>query len=161
MIVILNVPEEYRRWMALAIEQARLTQSTADVPVGAILVDPAGNVVAVGRNEREARHDPSAHAEIEAIRAAAAARRDWQLADLTLIVTLEPCVMCAGAIVAARIPRVIFGAWEEKAGAGGSAFDLLRERRLPHRAEVIGGVEEEACAALLVDFFRETRAATS
>lgn len=152
-----NIPERYRAWMALALEEAALTSRSGDVPVGAILVDPEGRVVARGRNRREERRDPSAHAEIEAIRAAAAAREDWQLADLTLVVTLEPCVMCAGAILAARIPRVVFGAWEERAGAAGSAFDLLRDRRLPHNPEVLGGVEESACAEILVDFFRARR----
>ncbi|WP_030149166.1 tRNA adenosine(34) deaminase TadA [Mycetocola saprophilus] len=154
----MSVRAEDERWMGLALEQARLTADSADVPVGAVLVDSAGAVVAAGYNLKEARHDPTAHAEIEAIRAATAARGDWQLRDLTLVVTLEPCIMCAGAILAARIPRVVFGAWEEKAGAAGSAFDLLRDRRLAHRAEVVGGVREAECAAILVEFFRETLA---
>ncbi|MCS4276437.1 tRNA(adenine34) deaminase [Mycetocola sp. BIGb0189] len=154
----MSVRAEDERWMGLALEQARLTAESADVPVGAILVDSAGTVVATGFNLKEARHDPTAHAEIEAIRAATAARGDWQLRDLTLVVTLEPCIMCAGAILAARIPRVVFGAWEDKAGAAGSAFDLLRDRRLAHRAEVVGGVREAECAAILVEFFRETLA---
>ncbi|WP_220700610.1 tRNA adenosine(34) deaminase TadA [Mycetocola lacteus] len=154
----MSVGAEDERWMGLALDQARLTAESADVPVGAILVDSAGTVVATGFNLKEARHDPTAHAEIEAIRAATAARGDWQLRDLTLVVTLEPCIMCAGAILAARIPRVVFGAWEDKAGAAGSAFDLLRDRRLAHRAEVVGGVREAECAAILVEFFRETLA---
>jgi len=143
-----------REWMRRALAEARAALATDDVPVGAVVVDAHGRVLATGRNEREARQDPTAHAEVEAIRAAAAASGDWHLTDATLYVTLEPCVMCAGAILAARIPRVVFGAWDEKAGAAGSVYDVLRDRRLNHRVEVVSGVDADECAALLTDFFR-------
>jgi tRNA(adenine34) deaminase len=120
-------------------------------------VDAAGRVIGTGRNEREARQDPTAHAEVVALRAAAAETGDWQLNGCTLVVTLEPCVMCAGAILSARIPRVVFGAWDEKAGAAGSVLDVLRERRLNHRVEVVGGVEADACGRVLEDFFATRR----
>ncbi len=144
-------------WMREALVEARRALETGDVPVAAMLFDSAGNRIAVGRNEREKLQDPTAHAEIVAIRAAAAARGDWHLTDTTLVVTLEPCAMCAGAILNARIPRVVFGAWDEKAGAAGSVHDLLRDRRLNHRVEVTAGVEAEACSALLLEFFEARR----
>ena len=144
-------------WMREAIDEARLAPSTGDVPVAAIVFDGTGQRIGVGRNEREKAQDPTAHAEIIAIRAAAEATGDWHLTDTTLVVTLEPCVMCAGAIVAARIPRVVFGAWDEKAGAVGSVYDVLRDRRLNHTVEVTAGVEAEACSALLLDFFESRR----
>lgn len=147
----------HEEWMRRALEEARSALDTDDVPVGALLIDPSGTVIAAGRNEREKLQDPTAHAEIVAIRAAAEARGDWHLPDLTLVVTLEPCVMCAGAILNARIPRVVFGAWDDKAGAVGSVNDLLRDRRLNHRVEVTAGVEADACAALLLDFFQARR----
>jgi tRNA(adenine34) deaminase len=147
----------HEEWMRRALQEARRAVDTGDVPVAALLFDSAGAVVSVGRNEREKNQDPTAHAEIVAIRAAAAATGDWHLTDLTLVVTLEPCVMCAGAILAARIPRVVFGAWDDKAGAVGSVYDLLRDRRLNHRVEVTAGVEADACSALLVDFFEARR----
>ena len=140
--------------MRLALAEAQLALATGDVPVGAVLLDRDGTVLAVGRNEREKLEDPTAHAEIVAIRRAAEVRGDWHLVDTTLVVTLEPCVMCAGAILASRIPRVVFGAWDEKAGAAGSVHDLLRDRRLPYRSEAVAGVLEPECAALLTDFFR-------
>jgi tRNA(adenine34) deaminase len=140
-----------------ALVEARLALATGDVPVAALLFDADGSRIAVGRNEREKNQDPTAHAEIVAIRAAAEATGDWHLTDLTMVVTLEPCVMCAGAILAARIPRLIFGAWDDKAGAVGSVYDLLRDRRLNHRVEVTAGVEAEACSALLLDFFSSRR----
>jgi tRNA(adenine34) deaminase len=141
--------------MRAALAEAELALRTGDVPVGAILLDADGSVLAVARNEREKLHDPTAHAEVLAIRRGAEARGDWRLTDTTLVVTLEPCVLCAGAILSARIPRVVFGAWDEKAGAAGSVHELLRDRRLNHRAEVIGGVLEAECAALLSGFFRD------
>jgi tRNA(adenine34) deaminase len=149
--------------MRLALGEAREAEATGDVPIGAVVVGPEGQVLAVGRNEREALGDPTAHAEVQAIRAAARALADdgggdgWRLSDCTLVVTLEPCAMCAGAIVLARIPRVVFGAWDEKAGAAGSVFDILRERRLNHWVEVYPGVLEEECAALLRGFFAQHR----
>jgi tRNA(adenine34) deaminase len=141
-------------WMRVALLEAEAALDTDDVPVGAIVLDATGAVIGVGRNEREARHDPTAHAEVLALRQAAEALGDWHLTGATLVVTLEPCVMCAGAILSARVPRVVFGAWDEKAGAAGSVYDVLRDRRLNHRVEVIAGVRAEACAALLTDFFR-------
>jgi tRNA(adenine34) deaminase len=151
--VAAGTPERYVRWMQLALEEARATAVSEDVPIGAIVVDAAGAVIGTGRNERELHNDPTAHAEVVALRRAAEVTGDWHLEGATLIVTLEPCVMCAGAILAARVPRVVFGAWDEKAGAVGSVYDVLRDRRLPHRVEVYPGVEEDACAALLTDFF--------
>lgn len=148
---------QHSEWMLEAVADARLALETGDVPVAAFVVDAEGNRIGSGRNERERLEDPTAHAEILAIRAAAAALGDWHLTGTTLVVTLEPCVMCAGAILNARIPRVIFGAWDEKAGAVGSVHDLLRDRRLPHRVEVFAGVEADACAELLRDFFEQRR----
>ncbi|MGG7464920.1 MULTISPECIES: tRNA adenosine(34) deaminase TadA [unclassified Plantibacter] len=150
----MHLPGEFSGWMAAAIAEARLALEGGDVPVGAIVLDADGTVIGVGRNERELHQDPTAHAEVLAIRAAAAATKDWHLTDATLVVTLEPCVMCAGAILAARIPRVVFGAWDDKAGAAGSVYDVLRDRRLNHRVEVFAGVEADTCSALLTDFFR-------
>ncbi len=125
--------------------------------MGAAVVGPDGRVIGRGRNARETDHDPTGHAEILAIREAAAVLGDWRLDGCTLVVTLEPGVMCAGAVLQARIPRLVFGAWDEKAGAAGSVYDLLRDRRLPHRVEVFAGVEEEACKQLLLDFFVNAR----
>jgi len=151
----------YAGWMRRAIAEAEAAAGHGDVPIAAIVLDASGRPIGLGRNEREKRADPTAHAEVLAIRAAAESRGDWHLNDTTLIVTLEPCVMCAGAILAARIPRVVFGAWDEKAGASGSVHDLLRDRRLPHRVEVVAGVEAEACAAQITGFFAGHRAAGS
>ncbi len=148
----------YEERMLEAVADARLALDTGDVPVAALVIAADGSVLGRGRNERELTHDPTAHAEIVAMRAAAASVGDWHLTGATLIVTLEPCVMCAGAIVAARIPRVVFGAWDEKAGAAGSVYDVLRDRRLNHRVEVIAGVEEAACSQLLLEFFTGRRA---
>ena len=148
---------DHEMWMRQAIADARLALATGDVPVAALVFDRNGQLLGSGRNEREKSQDPTAHAEVVAIRAAAAATGDWHLTDTTLLVTLEPCVMCAGAILAARIPRVVFGAWDDKAGAVGSVYDVLRDRRLNHTVEVTAGVEAEACSALLVDFFESRR----
>ncbi|MET1063784.1 MAG: nucleoside deaminase [Arthrobacter sp.] len=160
----------HAEWMGLALDEARRALSTEDVPIGAVVIGPDGALLGSGRNEREALGDPTAHAEIVAIREAAARLQElqaqggktgdgWRLADCTLVVTLEPCAMCAGAVVLARIPRVVFGAWDEKAGAAGSVFDVLRERRLNHWVEVYGGIREQECAALLQDFFAGHRGA--
>ncbi|MBA8991881.1 tRNA(adenine34) deaminase [Curtobacterium pusillum] len=143
--------------MERALDEARACLATGDVPVGAVVLDRDGTVVAVGRNEREALQDPTAHAEVLALRAAAAAAGDWHLEGHTLVVTLEPCPMCAGAIMASRASRIVFGAWDPKAGASGSVYDIARDRRLPHRSEVVAGVLEGACAALLDAFFAERR----
>jgi tRNA(adenine34) deaminase len=149
--------DEHRAWMLRAVESARLAVRTGDVPVAAIVLDGEGRIIGEGRNEREARHDPTAHAEVLALRQASEATGSWRLTDATLVVTLEPCVMCAGAILAARVPIVVFGAWDEKAGAVGSVYDVLRDRRLGAGVEVYGGVERDACADLLGDFFAERR----
>jgi tRNA(adenine34) deaminase len=125
-----------------------------DVPVGAVVYGPDGAELAVGRNERELTGDPTGHAEIVALRRAAAAAGSWRLDGCTLVVTLEPCTMCAGALVLARIRTLVFGAWEPKTGAVGSLWDVVRDRRLPHRLEVYGGVLESECAALVRGFFR-------
>ena len=141
--------------MQLALAEAR--KSGNDVPVGAVLVDSIGKVVAIGHNRKEERSDATSHAELEVIRAAGESLRNWRLEELTLVVTMEPCVMCAGAIVAARIPRVVFGAWDAKVGAVGSLYDILRDPRLGHPVEVVGGVLEQECSALLEDFFASMR----
>lgn len=145
--------EPMARALALAAEAA----AAGDVPVGAVVLDAAGSIVGEGRNLREVTHDPTGHAEIVALRAAAEAHGGWNLEDHTLVVTLEPCVMCAGAILQARIGRVVFGAWDDKAGAAGSMYDLLRDRRLPYRAEVIGGIRSAEATAQLRDFFDARR----
>lgn len=152
-----STAEDHQRWMEGALTEARSALDTADVPIGAVVVGPDGKVLGTGRNEREADQDPTAHAEILAIRAAARELSSWRLDDCTLVVTLEPCAMCAGAAVLARIPRVVFGAWDPKGGAGGSVFDVLRERRLNHWVEVFPGVLESECGQLLTDFFASHR----
>jgi tRNA(adenine34) deaminase len=139
--------------MRLALEQARLAPMHGDVPVGAVVIDEAGSLLAAAGNEREIRHDPTAHAELLALREASRRLRSWRLTGLTLVVTLEPCTMCAGALVLARIARLIFGAFDPKAGAVSSLFDVVRDPRLNHRVEVRGGVLEAECGALLKDFF--------
>ncbi|GGC07132.1 tRNA-specific adenosine deaminase [Cellulomonas carbonis] len=151
--------EDDARLMREAIAEGRLALATEDVPVGAVVVGPGGAVVGRGHNAREATADPTAHAEVLALRDAARALGRWRLDDCTLVVTLEPCAMCAGAIVLARIPRLVLGAWDPKAGATGSVHDLVRDRRLNHRVEVVGGVLEDECATLLTDFFGERREA--
>ena len=145
------------RPMREALAQARLALATGDVPVGAVVLGPDGSVVGRGRNAREATGDPTAHAEVLALRDAATRLRRWRLDDCTLVVTLEPCAMCAGALVLARVPRLVLGAWDPKAGACGSVHDLVRDRRLNHRVEVVGGVLEDACAAVLREFFAARR----
>ena len=146
---------DYEHFMQLALSKAK--RSGDDVPVGAVIVNSDGEVIASGHNRKEAKHDASSHAEIEAIRAAGQKLGDWRLENCTLVVTLEPCVMCAGAIVAARIPRVVFGAWDAKVGAAGSLYDILRDPRLGNPVEVVGGVLEQECSALLEDFFASRR----
>ena len=139
--------------MALALAEGE--QALPDVPIGAVVVDASGDVIGRGHNEREATGDPTAHAEVLAIRQAARHVGEWRLTGCTLVVTLEPCTMCAGALVQSRIERVVYGARDEKAGAAGSLWDVVRDRRLNHRPEVIHGVLADACAALLTDFFRD------
>jgi tRNA(adenine34) deaminase len=150
----------YDRWadaMGQALDEARAALSTADVPIGGIVLDESGGVVGRGRNEREALADPTAHAEVVALRAAAAARGEWRLDGCTLVVTLEPCTMCAGAIVLSRVSRLVFGAFDEKAGAVGSLWDVVRDRRLNHRPEVVTGVRADECTELLLQFFASHR----
>jgi tRNA(adenine34) deaminase len=142
-------------WMRRAIEVAG--SAGDDVPVGAVVFGPDGRELSAARNEREATRDPTAHAEIVALRAAAAGLGTWRLAGCTLVVTLEPCTMCAGALVLARIERLVFGAWEPKTGAVGSLWDVVRDRRLNHRPEVHPGVLEAECAALVKGFFDRRR----
>ena len=145
----------YESLMQIALAEA--AKSGTDVPVGAIILDEQHEIIAMAHNNREVTHDPTGHAEISAIREATAKLEDWRLENCTLVVTLEPCVMCAGAIVAARIPRVVFGAWDERVGASGSLYDLTRDARLGAPAEVITGVMEEECAAQLREFFAKKR----
>jgi tRNA(adenine34) deaminase len=144
--------------MRAALDQARAALATGDVPVGAVVLDPDGAVIGTGRNVREADADPTGHAEVVALREAAAARGEWRLDGCTLVVTLEPCTMCAGAAVLARVARVVFGAFDDKAGAVGSLWDVVRDRRLNHRPEVVTGVLAAESSALLDEFFRARRA---
>ena len=141
--------------MRRALDEAAQAASAGDVPVGAVVLGPDGTLLATGHNEREATGDPTAHAEVVALRRAAAVLGEWRLTGCTLVVTLEPCTMCAGALVQSRIARVVYGARDEKAGAAGSLWDVVRDRRLNHRPEVVHGVLEEACADRLTAFFRE------
>nr|WP_051442445.1 nucleoside deaminase [Saccharomonospora iraqiensis] len=141
-----------------AIDRARWAHAAEDVPIGAVVLAPDGTVLAGAHNAREELGDPTAHAEILALRAAARAHGDgWRLSGCTLAVTVEPCTMCAGALVLARVSRVVFGAWEPRTGAVGSLWDVVRDRRLNHRPEVLGGVLADECAALLDDFFAGRR----
>ncbi|WP_292764606.1 tRNA adenosine(34) deaminase TadA [Microbacterium sp. UBA3486] len=142
-----------QRALVLAAEAA----AASEIPVGAVVIDGGGRIIAEGRNTREETHDPTGHAEIEALRRAAASVGSWNLDGHTLVVTLEPCIMCAGAILQSRVGRVVFGAWDDKAGAAGSMYDVLRDRRLPYRAEVIGGVQADAATAVLRWFFEQRR----
>ena len=144
--------------MGLALDEARLALAHDDVPIGAVVVSAAdGEVLGAGHNERELRQDPTAHAEVLALQRAAAAVGSWRVLDAALVVTLEPCAMCAGAIVLARVPRVVYGCADPKAGAAGSVLDVLAEERLNHRPEVIAGVRSAECAALLREFFAARR----
>lgn len=143
--------------MRLAIDEAERAAAAGDIPIGALVIDASGSVIASAHNAREATVDPTAHAEILALRAAAAASGDWRLAGCTLVVTLEPCPMCAGAAVMARVDRLVFGAWNPEYGAAGSAWDIVRDRRLNHRIEVIGGVLETECGSLVQTFLAARR----
>ena len=143
--------------MELALDEARAALETEDVPVGAVVLSPAGDVIGRGRNVREVEADPTGHAEIVAMRQAAGAVGEWRLTGCTLVVTLEPCTMCAGALVLARVERLVFGAYDDKAGAVGSLWDVVRDRRLNHRPEVVAGVLAEESTALLDAFFSRHR----
>jgi tRNA(adenine34) deaminase len=143
--------------MAAALDEARAALATGDVPIGAVVLDPGGGIVGRGRNVREAEADPTGHAEIVALRVAAKALGSWRLEGCALVVTLEPCTMCAGAAVLARVDRLVFGAYDDKAGAVGSLWDVVRDRRLNHRPEVVAGVLAAESTALLDEFFRDQR----
>ena len=144
--------------MRVAIEHAKIASvASRDVPVGAVILNVNGDLISAGNNQRELLNDPTAHAEIVAIRHAAKALGNWRLDGCSIIVTLEPCAMCAGAIAQSRISKVVFGAWDEKAGASGSVWDLLRDPRALHKVEVTSGVLEEECGAMLKEFFSEQR----
>ena len=143
--------------MRLALQEA--AAAFDDVPVGAVVLDETGEVIGRGSNRRELDHDPTAHAEVVALRQAGDARGEWRLTGCTLVVTLEPCTMCAGAIGLARVERVVFGAYDPKAGAVGSLWDVVRDRRLNHRPEVVGGVLAQECAETLRTFFQSHRGA--
>ena len=144
--------------MRVAIEHAKIASvASRDVPVGAVILNANGDLISAGNNKRELLNDPTAHAEIVAIRHAATALGNWRLDGCTIVVTLEPCAMCAGAISQSRISKVVFGAWDEKAGASGSVWDLLRDPRALHKVEVTSGVLEEECGAMLKEFFSEQR----
>jgi tRNA(adenine34) deaminase len=143
--------------MRVALEAARSATVSGDIPVGAAVFNSRGEIVSIGRNERELLKDPTAHAEIVAIRRAAEKLGDWRLTDHTLVVTLEPCAMCAGAIAQSRLQTVVFGAWDERAGAVGSVWDLLRDPRSTFRTEVRAGVMADECGALIKSFIQEVR----
>jgi len=143
--------------MLTCLELATRAEQQGDVPVGAVVLDPQGNIIGRGYNVRESKHDPAGHAEIVALRDAAEGRGGWRMEGCTLVVTLEPCTMCAGAIVLSRISTVVFGAWDPKAGAAGSMRDVLRDPRLNHQVEVIGGIREEECATQLRNYFQRVR----
>ncbi len=147
----------YDLWMGEALDLARRAAADGDVPVGALVIDSDGTVIGRGRNTRERDGDPTGHAEVVAIREAATAIGEWRLEGCTLVVTLEPCTMCAGAIVAARVGRLVFGAFDDKAGAVGSLWDVVRDRRLNHRPEVVSGVRASESAELLREFFASHR----
>ena len=147
----------YQDEMQQAIEVAKSALASGDVPVGALILNPAGKIISTGFNRREIDSDPSAHAEIVALRQAAIANGSWRLDGHTIVVTLEPCAMCAGAISQARIKTLVFGAWDAKAGAVGSVWDVLRDPRALHQVEVISGVKESECASLLSEFFKNNR----
>jgi len=143
--------------MRVALDEARKAVASGDIPVGAAIFNAAGDLIATGHNERELHNDPTAHAEIVAIRKAAEKLRDWHLTNHTLVVTLEPCAMCAGAIAQSRLQTVVFGAWDEKAGAVGSVWDLLRDPRSTFRTEVRAGVLADECSELITSFIQEVR----
>jgi tRNA(adenine34) deaminase len=143
--------------MHQALEVAKGALASNDVPIGAVVLDSTGKIIGTGANRRELDNDPSAHAEVVAIREAGKHLNNWRLDGCTVVVTLEPCAMCAGAIAQSRIKTLIFGAWDEKAGAVGSVWDVLRDPRSPHRTEVISGILENECADILAQFFKTQR----
>ena len=146
--------------MGLALDAARAGARAGEIPIGAVVIGPDGDVIATAHNAREGSHDPTAHAEILALRSAAGLLGRWRLDDCTMVVTMEPCPMCAGAVVMSRLRRLVFGAWNEEYGAAGSRWDLVRDRRLNHRAEVVGGVRADECGAIVGAFMADQRDAT-
>lgn len=150
-------PGRYEEAMRLALDEAARAAADREIPIGAVVLDEAGGVLSSARNSRESSSDPTAHAEILALRAAGEARGSWRLQDCTLVVTLEPCPMCAGAAVMSRLGRIVFGAWNDEYGAAGSRWDLVRDRRLNHQVEVIPGVLAEECGAQVRRFLEERR----
>jgi tRNA(adenine34) deaminase len=157
----MGASDNWAEAMRAALDEARAASATSDVPVGAVLLDASGAILGRGRNEREAYAYPTAHAEVIALREAARVRGEWRLDGCTLVVTLEPCTMCAGAIVLSRVERLVFGAFDEKAGAVGSLWDVVRDRRLNHRPEVVSGVLAKESTALLRGFFEGQRGGSS
>jgi tRNA(adenine34) deaminase len=150
-------PVRYEEAMRLALDEAAQAAAEGEIPIGAVLLDESGAVLASARNSRESSNDPTAHAEVLALRAAGKARGSWRLQDCTLVVTLEPCPMCAGAAVMSRLGRIVFGAWNDEYGAAGSRWDLVRDRRLNHQVEVIPGVLAEECGLQVRRFLEERR----
>ncbi len=153
----MNPSDAWDAPMRLALAEAQAALAGDDVPVGAVVLDETGTVIGTGRNTREAEGDPTGHAEVVALRAAAATRGEWRLTGCTLVVTLEPCTMCAGALVLARVDRLVFGAYDDQLGAVGSLWDVVRDRRLNHRPEVVAGVRAADSTALLDSFFAAHR----
>ena len=151
------VPESFVPAMRLALAEARRAFEEGEIPIGAVVLDASGEVIGTGRNDRERSADPTGHAEIVAMRRAASSLGEWRLSGCTLVVTLEPCTMCAGASVQARLDRVVYGAVDPKAGAVGSLWDVVRDRRLNHRPEVVAEVLADECGALLIEFFTDRR----
>jgi len=149
-------PPPYAAWMDAALEEAEIARGAGDVPVGCVVVKD-GEIIARAHNRREAENDPTAHAEIIALRRAAAHLGAWRLSGCTVVVTLEPCTMCAGSLVLARVDRLVYGATDPKTGACGSLFDIPRDPRLNHEVEIVAGIRDETCGKLLRDFFRERR----
>lgn len=145
--------------MAVAIDEALAGAAEGEIPIGAVVIGPDGGVIARAHNRREGSHDPTAHAEVLALREAAAHLGRWRLDDCTMVVTMEPCPMCAGAVVMSRLSRLVFGAWNDEYGAAGSRWDLVRDRRLNHRAEVVGGVRADECGAIVTEFMSAHRPA--
>lgn len=151
------IPSRFTAPMTLALEQAGIARDAGEIPIGAVVLDASGEVIASAHNTREASVDPTAHAEVLVLREAARRLGRWRLDDCTLVVTLEPCPMCAGACVMARVGTVVFGAWNDEYGAAGSRWELLRDQRLNHRAEVISGVMADECGLLVTGFMNDRR----
>ena len=149
--------EDFESWMQQALIEARAAGKRGEIPIGAVVVDPTGVVLSAAGNRREADHDPTAHAEVLALREAARQLGDWRLSGCTLVVTVEPCPMCAGASVLSRVSTLVLGAWNDDYGAAGSRWDLVRDRRLNHQVEVVGGIRAEECSALLKEFMADQR----